>query len=73
MTSKRNEYKKMKSTILPMGFAVGLIDDDLVIVDFLDELNQEKVIAESIVLTKSKAKELVKSLNKIINNDEKEN
>lgn len=54
--------KKLKTSILPFGFSVGLVDNDLILVEFLDILNDEDVIVESIALTKNKTESLVKAL-----------
>lgn len=54
--------KKLKTSILPFGFSVGLVDNDLILVEFLDILNDEDVIVESIALTKNKTESLVRAL-----------
>ena len=54
--------KKLKTSILPFGFSVGLVDNGLILVEFLDILNDEDVIVESIALTKNKTESLVKAL-----------
>lgn len=54
--------KKLKTSILPFGFSIGLVDDDLILIEFVDRLNGENVIVESIALTKNKTMSLVGAL-----------
>lgn len=60
--------KKIKTTIFPMGFGVGIVDDELISLEFIDYLNDETVVIESIALTASKAKQLVDSLHHALQN-----
>mgnify|MGYP000890596036 FL=1 len=45
---------KTKPTIVPMAFAIGAMDNDLIVIDFKDELNGEEQILESIAMTTKK-------------------
>lgn len=63
-TSKQKSRNviKTKPTIFPLGFTVGLVEDSLVIIDFIDEINEKRTILESIALPKQKAEQLSQAL-----------
>jgi hypothetical protein len=63
---------KTKPTIFPLGFAVSLIEDGSVIIDFVDVLNQAPTILESIALSKEKANALSAALMRAIENGKSE-
>lgn len=69
--SKEN-IVKTKPTIFPLGFTIGVIEDDLVIIDFMDVINEKRTILESIVLSKQKAEQLSQALQDAIRDEKSE-
>lgn len=63
---------KTKPTIFPLGFSVSKVEDSLVIIEFVDTLNGENTILESIALPKEKAEHLSAALVEAIKNGESE-
>ncbi len=70
--NQQDAVKKLKTSILPFGFSIGLIDNDLILVEFVDELNGENVIVESIALTKNKTVNLITALQQALQEIDKE-
>lgn len=76
----KNKVKKTSPTIFPMGFGVNKLEDDIVIIDFIDKHHEAReseaeedtsyVIISSIALSKSKALKLKESIEKAINGNE---
>jgi len=71
-TSKKTgkDIIKTKPTIFPMGFAIGQVENGMVIIDFIDVFNGQSTIIESIALPQNKAAQLSASLMEIIENGE---
>lgn len=72
---KEARVRKPKPTNYPMGFAIKKLEDEIIILDFIDKdfENDEDfsyVITSSIALSKKRALELKEALEKAINNDE---
>lgn len=63
---------KTKPTIFPLGFTVGLVEDSLVIIDFVDVINGNTTIIESIALPKQKAEQLSQALQEATKNGKSE-
>ena len=57
---------KTKPTIIPMAFSIGAMDNDLIVIDFKDELNGEEQILESIAMTTKKALRLSEGLKEAV-------
>lgn len=55
--------KKNHPTIFPLGFSVGKLDSDILVVEFVDSnSSNELTIINSFALTEKKAKELSEAL-----------
>lgn len=63
---------KSKPTILPMGFAVGQVEDELIVIDFIDEFSGQPAIIESIAMPKSKAMRLSNALAKAVKGEDEQ-
>ena len=57
---------KTKPTIFPLGFNLSMIENSLIIIDFMDVINKNNTIIESIALPEQKAQQLSQALLKII-------
>lgn len=64
-----DDLVKSKPSIMPMGFAVGDVEDALIVIDFIDVLSGKPSIIESIVMPRSKALQLSKALAKAVADD----
>jgi hypothetical protein len=53
---------KTKPTVFPLGFAIGQVESDVIVIDFIDEFNGAQTIIESIALPMNKAAELANAL-----------
>lgn len=79
MNTKKNKQldslvRKVKPTIFPLGFGVEKLENDIILIEFIDkssELNKENsyVIIESIAMSKKRAIELKEALEKVINDE----
>lgn len=72
---KGARVRKPKPTNYPMGFAVKKLEDEIIILDFIDkdfEGDEEfsYVITNSIAISKKRAIELKEALEKAINDEE---
>jgi len=70
-----NEDKIIKKckTIFPIGFGVSGTDDNIVIMNFIDVINPEEneyEVISSIAMSKNKAKLLMESLRKAIEDED---
>ncbi len=70
-TPQTDELFKTKPSMMPMGFAVGEVEDALIVIDFIDVLSGRPTIIESVVMPKSKALQLSESLAKAVADDDK--
>ena len=62
------EVIKTKPTIFPLGFSISQVEGSLIVINFIDNLNRETTIIESIALPKDKAAQLSKALIEAIDN-----
>lgn len=53
---------KTQPTLFPFGFSVGKLDDDIIVIDFLDQNSEELTVIGSFALTPKKVEELAKAL-----------
>ena len=60
---------KLKPSILPMGFAIGQVEEDFIVIEFIDSFDGVTTIIESIALPKSKASQLANALTKALESD----
>ncbi len=73
-SSKKQDHKtiKLKPTIFPLGFTISQVEESFVIVDFIDLINGEPTILESIALPTDKAVQLATALTEAVKNDSAE-
>ncbi len=60
---------RINPPIVPMGFKFGIMGDEMCIIDFLDEKDENNIIkvSRSVAFTKKHARDVVEGLNKFIN------
>ncbi|MCG9027071.1 hypothetical protein [Laribacter hongkongensis] len=64
-TESQQQPIKSQPTFFPFGFSVGKLDDDIVIIDFVDLVDRESgklTVISSFALTPQKAQELARAL-----------
>jgi hypothetical protein len=59
---KNDAILKNKPTIFPMGFTISVVEKQLIIIEFIDTINGERTVIESIALTADKAHQLSATL-----------
>ena len=52
-----------------MGFAIGQVEEDFIVIEFIDSFDGVTTIIESIALPKSKASQLANALTKALESD----
>jgi len=71
--NKENIIKKNCQTIFPMGFGVKKTVDKIIILDFINQIdNINYEVISSLAMSEIKANDLIKALERAINNEEKE-
>ncbi len=63
---------KLKSTIFPLGFTVGSVEGQVLIIDFVDTIDGKTTITESIALPTGKAAQLATAITDSIRNGKSE-
>lgn len=70
---QNSNMRKSCRTFFPMGFGVGKIENEIIVLNFLDIVDSENEIYEiisSIAMSRDKAKSLIESLKDAIGGDE---
>ncbi len=73
MTEKSSKIIKNCRTFFPMGFGVSKVEDAIIVLNFIDIIdneNDDHEIISSIAMSEAKAKTLIKALNEAIDGDE---
>ena len=73
MTEKSSKIIKNCRTFFPMGFGVSKVEDAIIVLNFIDIIdneNDDHEIISSIAMSEEKAKTLIKALNEAIDDDE---
>lgn len=73
MDKERSNIKKSCRTLFPMGFGVRIVEDRVIILEFLDIAHSEGDEAEiiaSIAMTEGKVKDFIESLKEAVNGDD---
>lgn len=66
------EVIKTKPTIFPLGFFISQVESSLLVINFIDNINGETTILESIALPKERAVQLSEALIEAIENGKSE-
>jgi hypothetical protein len=72
---KDSKIKKNCRTLFPIGFGARKVENNIIILNFLDTIDDENNVYEiisSIAMSKDRAKLLIKALSEAIDEDENE-
>ena len=73
MTEQSSKIRKNCRTFFPMGFGVSKVEDAIIVLNFIDIIdneNDDHEIITSIAMSEAKAKTLIKALNDAIDDDD---
>ncbi|HHC23810.1 MAG TPA: hypothetical protein ENK58_00135 [Desulfobacterales bacterium] len=72
--NEEHVIKKTCKTLFPMGFGVKKTEDRIIILDFVNQIDDKNYeIFSSLAMSEIKAKELMDALDRAINEEEREN
>jgi|GEM_PF-1677478 len=68
--NKENTVKKACNTLFPMGLGVKKTEDRIIIIDFIDQVEDNHYeIISSFAMSEIKAKELIEALGRAVNEE----